>query len=33
MANLSIENYIAQKVNYEEIIKQFSELKARKVNL
>ncbi|XP_025416074.1 uncharacterized protein LOC112687548 [Sipha flava] len=31
LAILSIENDLAQKVNYEEAIKQFSELKARKV--
>jgi len=31
LAILSIENDLAQKINYEEAIKQFSELKARKV--
>lgn len=31
LAILSIENDLAEKVNYEEAIKQFSELKARKV--
>jgi len=31
LAILSIENDLVQKVNYEEAIKQFSELKARKV--